>query len=358
MRINHKEYLKLAFNLAKINLGKTASNPSVGCVVVKDKSVISSGYTSINGRPHAEFNALKINKDLKNTNLYVTMEPCVHYGLTPPCTNLIIKKGIKNVFYGFNDIDPRSMNKSSQVLNKKKINVKKIYLKDFKNFYDDYFLTRKLRMPLIDAKIAISKDYYTINRNKNKWITNVNSRNRVHLLRSEYDCILSTSESINLDNSLLNVRLNGLEKGKPDLVIIDLKSRLKKNLKLFKQTNRRIYIVTLKNRNLKKKLYKKKNIKLIYIKSFHKKDDFINLFKKLNILGFKRIFVETGLRFLRTMIKNEIINNLYVFQSSKKLKNLGYNNISSKFLKKIRFKKRINVNLEGDNLYKIDLKNV
>ena len=133
-----------------------------------------------------------------------------------------------------------------------------------------------------------------------------------------------------------------MEKRKPDLVIIDLKSRLKKNLKLFKQTNRKIYIVTTKSRNLKKNTYKKKNIKLIYTKSFHSKDDFINVFKKLNILGFKRIFVETGLRFLRTMIKNEIINNLYVFQSSKKLKNLGYNNISSKFLKKkLDLKKRL-----------------
>ena len=99
MKTNHKNFLKLAFNLAKINLGKTGLNPSVGCVVVKNNSVISTGYTSVNGRPHAEFNALKYKKNFKNSDLYVTMEPCTHYGLTPPCTNIILKKGIRRVFF-------------------------------------------------------------------------------------------------------------------------------------------------------------------------------------------------------------------------------------------------------------------
>ena len=85
---NH--YINLAFELAKINLGRTKENPSVGCVVVKNNSVISSGYTSINGRPHAEFNALK-KINFKNASLYVTLEPCSHYGKTPPCTNIIKK---------------------------------------------------------------------------------------------------------------------------------------------------------------------------------------------------------------------------------------------------------------------------
>ena len=107
----HKIFLNLAFEQAKINLGKTQSNPSVGCILVKNNSVISSGYTSIGGRPHAEYNALNFKKNFKNTDLYVTMEPCVHYGQTPPCVNLIKKKGIKRVFYSFNDVDKRTANK-------------------------------------------------------------------------------------------------------------------------------------------------------------------------------------------------------------------------------------------------------
>ena len=108
MKRNPNIYLKLAFNIAKVNLGKTSTNPSVGCVVVKNNSVISSGCTSLNGRPHAEFNALKHKKDFKDSDLYVTMEPCTHFGVTPPCTNIIAKKGVKRVFFSFNDADKRT----------------------------------------------------------------------------------------------------------------------------------------------------------------------------------------------------------------------------------------------------------
>ncbi len=92
MKRNHNNFLRVAFNIAKINLGKTKLNPSVGCIVVKNNSVISSGITSVNGRPHAEFNALKSKKNFNNSIIYTTMEPCTHYGLTPPCVNLIVKK--------------------------------------------------------------------------------------------------------------------------------------------------------------------------------------------------------------------------------------------------------------------------
>ena len=92
-------FLNLAFEQAKINLGSTKRNPSVGCIVEKDGAVISSACTSFNGRPHAEFNALNKMKDFKNSNIYVTLEPCSHYGLTPPCTNIIVKKKIKKVFH-------------------------------------------------------------------------------------------------------------------------------------------------------------------------------------------------------------------------------------------------------------------
>ena len=96
----HIENLALAFELAKINLGSTKENPSVGCVVEKNGSIISSGYTSINGRPHAEYNALNKNINFKNSNVYVTLEPCSHYGKTPPCTNIIKrKKGKKSVLF-------------------------------------------------------------------------------------------------------------------------------------------------------------------------------------------------------------------------------------------------------------------
>ena len=92
MKANRNLFSQLALNLAEVNLGKTKTNPSVGCVIVQNGSVISSGITSVSGRPHAEFNALSKNKLFNNSDMYVSLEPCTHYGLTPPCTNIIKKK--------------------------------------------------------------------------------------------------------------------------------------------------------------------------------------------------------------------------------------------------------------------------
>ena len=227
MTKNHNYYLDLAYQLAEKNLGKTGLNPSVGAIVVKNNSVISSGITSYKGRPHAEFNALSKIKDCAGASLYTSLEPCVHYGKTPPCTKIISKKKIKNVYFGSYDPDIRSYRKAKSILTKKAINVKKIESKIYKNFYKSYFINKKLNIPFVSAKIALSKDFLSIN-HKKKWITNENSRKIVHLLRSRYDCVLSTSKTINLDNSLLNCRIDGLVKFKPDLFIIDLNLKLKK----------------------------------------------------------------------------------------------------------------------------------
>jgi diaminohydroxyphosphoribosylaminopyrimidine deaminase/5-amino-6-(5-phosphoribosylamino)uracil reductase len=356
MKTNHNNFLKLAFNIAKVNLGKTRLNPSVGCVVVKNNSVISSGYTSLNGRPHAEFNALKSRRNFKNSDLYVTMEPCTHYGVTPPCTNIIAKKGIKRVFFSFNDTDKRTAKKLKKKLAKKKIKVYKKPSNDFHDFYQSYFLTQKNIVPFIDAKIATSKDYFTINK-KSKWITNSLSRSRVHLIRSEYDAIISTSKSINKDNSLLNCRLNGFNNNKPDLVIIDLNLKIKKKLNLFKKTNKRkIFIVTSVSKGEKISYLKKVDIKIIPIKSLKNKNDFIDLFKILKKYGYNRILVESGLIFLNELLKNKLIFNLYMFQSPIKLGKKGKNNTSNNIIKKLKLKKKIKVNLNGENLYKVKIK--
>ena len=94
----------MAFEQAKINLGSTGTNPSVGCVVEKNGSVISSGFTSLNGRPHAEYNALNKNLDFKKSNIFISLEPCSHYGKTSPCTNIIKKKGIRKVSFSIKSL--------------------------------------------------------------------------------------------------------------------------------------------------------------------------------------------------------------------------------------------------------------
>ena len=166
-QIKDSFYIKLAYQQAEINLGSTSTNPSVGAVIVKNNSVISSARTSLNGRPHAESNALKKKLNYKNSDLYVTLEPCSHYGKTQPCTKKIISKNINRVIFSINDSDPRSKNLASKELTKKKINVKRFILRDFaKNFYKDYFIHHSKKLPFVDGKLAVSKNFFSINKKK------------------------------------------------------------------------------------------------------------------------------------------------------------------------------------------------
>ena len=229
----HSYFMSLALQQAQKSLGNTRENPAVGCVIIKNNYVLGAGYTSINGRPHAEYNAINLSKlNLKNSELYVTLEPCSHYGKTPPCVKAIIKKKIKRVFFSVKDPDLRSYDKSTKQFKKNKISVKNGILKNnTKTFYKSYFKSKEDVLPFVTAKIAISKDFYTYNK-KNKWITNIYSRGRVHLMRSNHDCILTSVNTVVVDNPRLTCRIKGLEKNSPTRVILDkeLKIPIKSNI--------------------------------------------------------------------------------------------------------------------------------
>ena len=354
-------YIKLAFRQAEINLGSTLTNPSVGCVVVKNDSVISSGHTSSKGRPHAEFNALKNNFNYKDSEIFITLEPCSHHGKTPPCVDSIIKKKVNRVVFSANDIDLRSKNLAKKKLKKNNIIVKKFILNKFaKEFYKSYFLQSLNKVPFIDAKLAISKDYLTINK-KDRWITNEKSRKLANFIRSKYDCILSTSKTVNNDDPLLDCRIEGLKKKTPTLIIVDRFFKIKKNLKIFRNINRKIYIV-IKHDNKKKEIYfKKLGIHVLKLKKkTNYKNELVELFLLLKANNLNRVLVETGVTFLNSIIKFNLIKNFYLFKSSSVLKLRGSNNASPYYIKNIKLSKRnrIKVNLKSDNLYKVKLQHV
>ena len=120
--------MKIALNLAIARKGLTGDNPSVGCVIVKNDKIISIGQTGYNGRPHAETNAINNSfQNLSGAKMYITLEPCNHYGKTPPCTKSIISSGINEVFYSMNDIDKKVKGKSFKILNKKILKSKKVF---------------------------------------------------------------------------------------------------------------------------------------------------------------------------------------------------------------------------------------
>ena len=354
----HQKYLNLAFQQAEINLGSTSTNPSVGCIVEKNGSVISSGYTSFNGRPHAESNALKKNINFKNANIYITLEPCSHFGKTPPCVNKIIKKGIKYVYFSINDVDKRSQKKSKKIFASHRIKTNSnILAKKGYNFYKSYFNYHNNKFPIIDSKIALSKDYFTINKNS-KWISNNYSRKITHLIRSRYNCLVSTSESINEDNPLLNCRIEGLESKTPDLVIIDRNLKIKKGLKIFKYKIRRKILIFTSNNNKKKikLLTKSSHVKVFYLKNMNKKNHYIKIFKFLLKKGYYRILIESGLVFNNFLIQNKFLNNIYIFKSNFKLNKSGFNNTSNYLIKKIKLRNKLDVFLYEDQLFREKLK--
>ena len=357
-QIKDSFYIKLAYQQAEINLGSTGTNPSVGTVVVKKNSIISSGYTSLNGIPHAESNALKKKLNYQNSDLYVTLEPCSHYGKTPPCTKKIISKKINRVIFSINDVDPRSKNLASKDLIRKKIHVKRFVLKNFANkFYKSYFIQQSKKLPFIDGKLAVSKDFFSINR-KIQWLTNIKSRNLANFLRSKYDCLLTTSKTINDDNPLLNCRIEGLEEKSPNVIILDRLFNVKKNSLIFRKNKKKIYILTSKDNFSKEQFFKKIGITIIKIKKINNyTDELKNIFHIIKKIGFNRILVESGVTFLNQLIKNNLIENFYLFKSSVNLGVNGSNNINPLYIKKIAFseKNKIKVNLQGDSLYKVEI---
>ena len=354
-RVYHKYFMKLALLQAKRMLGNTSDNPSVGCVITQKGNIISSGVTNFYGRPHAEYQAIKsCKKSIKNSNLYVTLEPCSHFGKTPPCVNLIIKNKIKKVYFAIKDPDIRSYNKSSLKLKKANIKVEnKITNIDINKFYRSYISYKCSDLPFVTSKIAISKDLKTINK-KSKFITNKFSRSRVHLLRSQHDCILTSSETIIKDNPLLNCRVNGLEKRSPTIIVLDRNNRIPIKSKIFnKKTNIQIIIFYSKEKPKKLKTLSRNNIKFYKIDTNDsKKLDLRKVLSKVKQLGYSRVFLESGAKLTESFFRNKLINDFYVFISKYSLKRNGSGSIRfffNTFLKN-KIKNVEKVYLFGDKL--------
>ena len=348
--------MEIALDLARSRHGLTGSNPSVGCVIVKNDKIISIGQTSFNGRPHAESNAIKnCYEDLKGAKMYVTLEPCSHHGLTPPCTDSIIKAKISEVIYAVTDIDKRVRNKSFKILNSKKIIVMKGLLKrKIENFYFPYFFNRKKNLPYVIGKIAISKNNI-IYSNSQKKITNTYSDHFTHLLRYQNDCLMITYKTLNKDNPRLNCRLKGLENFSPKRIILDNELNSKMNSYIIKSSNKKNTLIFY-NKADKSKISKFKRKGIVLIKSKINRDnrfDIKEILKKLYNFGCRNLLIEGGNDLTNSLIKNKIFNKFYLFKSPKNLsksseflKFTGLNTLNQKYKKKIN----LNLNLRKDRI--------
>jgi len=344
-----KRYMKIALDLAKSKHGLTGSNPSVGCIIIKNDKIISIGTTSYNGRPHAEYNAINnCVEDLKNSKIYITLEPCCHYGLTPPCTNLIIKSKISEVIYSVADIDERVRNKSFEILKANKIIVKKGLLRnEIQKFYYPYFYNRKKKLPYVTGKIAISRNNLIFSK-INRKITNLHSDKLTHLLRYKNDSLMISYKTLNKDNPKLNCRLKGFEKFSPKRIILDNNLNSKINSHIIKTANKKNTLIFYNRANKSKILNFKRNGVTLIKSKIDKKNrfDFKVLLKKLFTFGCRNLLIEGGDILTNSLIKNKTFNKFYLFKSPRNLsKSSEYLKFNSLNVLNEKYKKKINLNL-------------
>jgi len=355
-----KKYMSLALTLASLRHGLTGENPSVGCVIVKNNEIISIGQTGYGGRPHAEYNAIvNTNEILQGSTMYVTLEPCNHYGKTPPCTNQIIKKKIREIIFSVEDVDRKVKGKSFKILKSKNIVVKKGLLnKEVKNFYKPYFFNRKNKTPYVTGKIAVSKNNLIYSKGT-KRITDIHSDKLTHFLRYKNDSLMISYKTLNVDNPKLNCRLKGLYKFSPKRIILDNNLEMDFNSYIFRTANKNNTILFYNKADKTKILiFKKRGIQLI--KSSLLKNgnfDIMLILKKLYGLGCRNLLVEGGNDLSKSIIKKKLFNQFYLFKSQKSLSKLvAYKdfNCFKVLSQKYKNKNKINKQLGKDliTLYK------
>lgn len=222
-----EQFMKRAIELAKQGAGWTAPNPLVGAVVVKNGRVIGEGYHRKYGELHAERNALAAcTEDPAGATLYVTLEPCCHYGKTPPCTEIIIEKKIAKVVIGSRDSNPKVAGKGARILREHGIEVVEDYLReacDALNPVFFHYITTKT--PYVVLKFAMTLDGKIATRTgASKWITGEAARNHVHQLRGRYAGILAGIGTVLADDPMLNCRIDGAHQ--PLRIILDSHLRI------------------------------------------------------------------------------------------------------------------------------------
>ncbi|MBM3252277.1 MAG: bifunctional diaminohydroxyphosphoribosylaminopyrimidine deaminase/5-amino-6-(5-phosphoribosylamino)uracil reductase RibD [Candidatus Omnitrophica bacterium] len=313
-------FMNRALELALKARGKTSPNPMVGALVVRNGKILASGYHHKAGSPHAEIIALrKAGNKSKNSKLFVTLEPCSHFGRTPPCVDSIVRNKIKQVIIGIKDPNPVNNGKSIRILRKHGIKVKVGYLEDkLKNINEDFnkYITRKI--PFVVVKVAQSLDgKIALSSGDSKWITSKKTRDFSRNLRKNFDAILVGINTILKDDPLLNCP----DKNKRFFKIIvdsDLKVPLK--ARIFSRLSRgKIIIATCKNnfKVNKIKLLSQKGAIIIETSRRNEKVDLKFLLRELAGLEIISVLVEGGSQIVGSFFDECLVDKVLFFIAPK-----------------------------------------
>ena len=322
-----ESYIQLTIEIAKKGEGSVSPNPLVGCVIIKDNRIIGAGYHQKFGEDHAEINAINSSAEsLEGSTLYVNLEPCSHFGKTPPCVDRIIKEKVKRVVIGTLDINPLVSGNGVKALKKAGIEVKVGILEkeciELNKFFFK-FITNKL--PYVTLKAAQTLDGMIADKNNySEWISSSESRKYVHWLRARYDAVLIGSETARIDNPKLTVRM--VEGRNPYRVVLDSSLKLKSDLNLFKinSDNKTIVITSEKNKSKLKKInqLEKLGVKILFVKlDAQGRMQLKSVLKEIAKLQISSILVEGGSKIYSSFLKQKLFDDIFLFVSPKILGN-------------------------------------
>ncbi len=314
------KYMERAIELANKGKGFVNPNPLVGAVIVKDGKIIGEGYHECFGHAHAEVNAfLNATEDVTGADMYVTLEPCSHYGKTPPCALKIIEKKIKRVFISQLDPNPLVNSKGVKLLEDAGVTVESGILENETKAQNEIFLKYiQTKKPFVAMKYAMTLDGKIATKTRDsKWITNEKSRKFVHDLRNQYMSIMVGVGTIIADNPSLDTRRDEVSRN-PIRIVIDPKLEIPLDSKVIKTAkNIRTIIVTGQNADLEiiEKL-RESNIELIF-KELNPNIDLNDLMDDLGEMKIDSVLIEGGSYLHGQALLSKIIDKAYVFIAPK-----------------------------------------
>lgn len=329
-RNNDKIWMQRALSLAEKGAGFVSPNPLVGCVIVSDAGdLIGEGYHERFGKEHAEVNAINSVEDkskLKNATLYVSLEPCSHYGKTPPCADLITKYPFSRVVAAMKDPSGNVSGKGLQLIKKNDIKVDVgVLKKEAEKLNEKWLHYIEFGRPFITLKIAQTADGYIAAPNgDSKWISCNQSRELVHRWRSRYDAVMVGRNTALHDNPSLTVRM--VEGRQPKRVVIDGPFELPDNLNLFSDQYEEKTIIITHNKE-KSETAADPMLKMLQSNYFRGEvivtgqiDGHVNLkqaMKKLGELGITSLLVEGGQQLSTALLKKGLADRLQLFIAPK-----------------------------------------
>ena len=314
-----KQYMRIALNLAMKGCGFVNPNPMVGAIIVKDNEIIGEGYHEGYGMFHAERNAIKnCKKSPKGATIYVTLEPCCHYGKTPPCTQAIIEAGISKVVVGSLDPNPLVSRKGIEELRNNGIEVVVGILKEKCDSINEVFFHYiKTKTPYVVMKYAMTMDgkiaTYT---GRSKWITSDSSRKKVHEDRHRYSGIMVGASTVLQDNPMLDCRIENSKN--PVRIICDTNLRTPIDSKIIKTANKiSTIIATCENDKYKQQLYIDKGCKIVVVSKKNNHVDLKELMKKLGEENIDSILLEGGGTLNWSALNSGIVNKVQAYIAPK-----------------------------------------